>query len=149
MKFNWKIEVNTETGDKQMVARTVGVLLQAGSTLIPSKNGTKPYYLNALKVTDEAGVTEPINAMFYPGTKKNIIENLETGLPYLTRVVRRKGEKTDLFVTSGLVSGKRILNDMSDEEFDALWAELEAEAEAEAKAQQVNAKAKDVIDMSK
>ena len=149
MKFNWKIEENKETGEKQMVARTVGILLQAGSTLIQPKKGTKPYYLNALNVTDEAGLTEPINAMFYPGTKKNILENLQVGLPYLTRVIRNKGEKTDLFTTSGLVSGKRILNDMSDEEFDALWAELEAEADAEAKAQQVNAKAKDVIDMSK
>lgn len=135
MKFNWKLETNKESGEKQMVARTVGILMQKGSTLIPPKTGKASYYLNALKVTDEEGVTEPINAMFYPGPNKNILEDLEKGMPYLTRVIRNKGQKDLLFVTSGLISGKRIVDNMSDEEFDALWAELEADAQAGAELQ--------------
>jgi hypothetical protein len=126
MKFSWKGEVNPN-GEPQLVARLAGELVQAGSNLIESKSGGKPYHLNTLRVKDADGNTEVITALFYPGDK-NKLENLEKGLPYLTRAILNKGAKSILFVTSALVSGNTVSNTMSDAEFDRLFAEVEANA---------------------
>jgi len=128
MKFNWKGEVNPN-GEPQLVARLAGELIQAGTTLIESKSGGKPYYLNTLRVTDSEGNKEVITALFYPGDK-NRLENLEKGMPYLTRAILNKGAKSILFVTSGLISGNTVSADISDAEFDRLFAEVGANADA-------------------
>ena len=128
MKFNWKGEVNPN-GEPQLVARLAGELVQEGSNLIESKAGGKPYYLNTLRVKDSEGNTEIVNALFYPGDK-NRLENLEKGLPYLTRAILNKGAKSILFVTSALVSGNTVSADISDAEFDRLFAEVGAASEA-------------------
>lgn len=128
MKFNWKGEVNPN-GEPQLVARLAGELVQAGTNLIDSKSGGKPYYLNTLRVKDSEGNTEVITALFYPG-EKNKAENLEKGMPYLTRAILNKGAKSILFVTSALVSGNTVSNTMSDSEFDRLFAMAEASGDS-------------------
>lgn len=128
MKFSWKGEVNPN-GEPQLVARLAGELVQAGTNLIASKSGGKPYYLNTLRVKDNEGNTNVVTALFYPGDN-NKIENLEKGMPYLTRAIINKGAKSILFVTSGLISGNTVSADMSDTEFDKLFAEAGITADA-------------------
>jgi len=127
LNFKWNPEVNPNTGEAQLIARTTAKCLAAGSKMFTPANGGKPYYINTVSVTDLNGASVESPALFYPGPK-NKIEDVAVGSSYLTRVIISRGATNYLVVTSANASANTIANSFSDAEFDKLMETATASA---------------------
>ena len=105
-KFDWKIEENTNTGEKQAVANFQGKLISVAKEALKNVKGTE-YYPATVEFETEAGNIVQRGCLIY---KTNHDYGMSIGNTYLGRVIKSAG-KLPLMVLSHLDRASQASDD--------------------------------------